>query len=258
MLHSSHVRRFIVSLHGKNSGTSVARKLSALRTFFKYLLRLKILTEDPIVGIAGPKTPQNIPDFLTVDEVFALLASPNDNDAFMQRDCAILEMLYSTGVRVAELVSVNLDDLDLQRQMLKVSGKGNKERLVPVGGPAIEAVNEWLLIRAELIIHCKKRGKKAAEDALFLNNRGGRLTTRSVERLVKMYAERIGLSGQVTPHCLRHSFATHLIEMGADLRSVQELLGHSSLSTTQRYTHLTLEHMTQVYDAAHPLSSHKK
>ena len=249
-----HIRRFVVSLHGHNGAATVARKLSALRSFFKYLVSRKIIANDPIVGISGPKVGKHMPVFLTVDEVFSLLEAPGKKDRFMLRDIAILELLYSTGIRVAELVSTDLLSLDFSSEMLRVTGKGNKERLVPVGRPAAHAVQQWLGLRDQLIADRSRRGRKVEKDALFLNGRGGRLTTRSVERIVKAYGERAGIPQIVTPHALRHSYATHLLEMGADLRSVQELLGHASLSTTQRYTHLTLDHLTEVYDKAHPHS----
>jgi integrase/recombinase XerC len=253
-LEAVHIRRFVVGLHGRNSAATVGRKLSALRTFFKFLLREKIITDDPVANITGPKVGKYIPVFLTVDEVFCLLDAPGRKDRFMLRDRAILELLYSTGMRVAELVSRDILNLDFESEMLKVRGKGNKERLVPVGRPAIEAVRAWLPLRETLIADRARRGRETGEGkkALFLNGRGSRLTSRSVERLVKAYGERAGIPQIVTPHALRHSFATHLLEMGADLRSVQELLGHASLSTTQRYTHLTLDHLTEVYDKAHP------
>ena len=249
-----HIRRFVVSLHGHNGAATVGRKLSALRTFFKFLRTKKTLTSDPIAGIAGPKVGKHIPVFLTVDEVFSLIEAPSAKDRFRLRDIAILELLYSTGMRVAELVATNIKDLDFESEMLRVTGKGNKERLVPVGSPAAHAVREWQDLRQQLITDRTKRGREPEKNALFLNGQGGRLTSRSVERIVKGYGERAGIPQIVTPHALRHSYATHLLEMGADLRSVQELLGHASLSTTQRYTHLTLDHLAEVYDKAHPHS----
>jgi tyrosine recombinase XerC len=251
-LEAVHIRRFVVGLHGHNSAATVGRKLSALRSFFKFLIREKHITQDPIIGIAGPKVGKYLPTFLTVDEVFSLLETPAKKDRFMLRDVAILELLYSTGMRVAELVSRDILNLDFTAEMLRVRGKGNKERLVPVGRPALEAIQNWLPLREQLIADRARRGREVENKALFLNVRGGRLTSRSVERMVKSYGERAGIPQIVTPHALRHSFATHLLEMGADLRSVQELLGHASLSTTQRYTHLTLDHLTEVYDKAHP------
>jgi len=250
---AADISRFVAGLHRRNNPLSVARKLSALRSFFRFLRREKILDNDPVCGIAGPKTGRSIPAFLTVDEVFSLLAAPDRSDRFMSRDRAILEMLYSTGIRVAELVSGSVDDLDFDTEMLRVRGKGNKERLVPVGGPAIEAVRRWVVDRQRLIQQRLEKQRPVDTEALFLNGRGGRLTSRSVERLVSNYALRVGIRQAVTPHALRHSFATHLLEMGADLRCVQELLGHASLSTTQRYTHLTIDRLTEVYDKAHPL-----
>ncbi len=249
-----HIRRFVVALYGHNSAATVGRKLSALRTFFKFLLREELIDTDPIVGIAGPKIGKYIPVFLTVDEVFRLLETPEKKDRFMLRDLAILELLYSTGMRVAELVSRDISNLDFETEMLRVTGKGNKERLVPVGRPALEAVRAWLPLREQLTLARARRGRETERDALFLNGQGGRLTSRSVERMVKNYGERAAIPQTVTPHALRHSFATHLLEMGADMRSVQELLGHASLSTTQRYTHLTLDHLTEVYDKAHPMA----
>ncbi|TKB08991.1 site-specific tyrosine recombinase/integron integrase [Desulforhopalus sp. IMCC35007] len=251
------IRRFVVSLHGRNSGATVARKLSALRTFFRFAQREKRIEVDPVTGIIGPKLGRFIPVFLTVDETFALLEAPAASDTYMTRDRAILELLYSTGIRVSELVSRDLADLDFKEEMLTVRGKGDKERLVPVGAPALEAVKNWLAQRNQLIELRAGRGRTVEKGALFLNGRGGRLSVRSVERMVKAYGERAGILQMVTPHALRHSFATHLLEMGADLRSVQELLGHASLSTTQRYTHLTLDHISDVYDKAHPLAQNK-
>ena len=248
------IRNFVIGLHGKNGPATVARKLSALRSYFGFLLRHSFINVNPVDGITGPRITQSIPNFLTVDQVFSLLESPDRQDRFMNRDKAILELLYSTGIRVGELVSANLDDLDLSAEMLRVRGKGNKERLVPVGRPAIEAITAYQRgERAALIGKVMGDGKPVADKALFLNNRGGRLTTRSIERFVDKYGRRTGILVPVTPHALRHSFATHLLEMGADLRSVQELLGHASLSTTQKYTHLTLDHLTEIYDKSHPL-----
>ncbi|MDP2002526.1 MAG: site-specific tyrosine recombinase/integron integrase [Desulfurivibrionaceae bacterium] len=246
------VRSYVYALNGKNKGTSVARKLSALRTFFRHLLREKIIIHDPVAPIATPKLEKHMPVFLTVDEVFSLLEMPDTQDAFAFRDRAILEILYSTGLRVAELAALDLERLDAEEGMLRVTGKGNRERLVPVGTPALEALSRYLPQRTLLIRERIGRGEAPENKAVFLNHRGLRLTTRSIERLVKFYALRAGIAARVTPHALRHSFATHLLEMGADLRTVQELLGHVSLSTTQRYTHLNMDHLNEVYDRAHP------
>jgi integrase/recombinase XerC len=255
---SSDIRTFVIGLHGRNGPATVARKLSALRSYFRFLLRENRLDQDPSAGIIGPKLARTIPNFLTVDQVFQMLEAPAPQDTFENRDRAILELLYSTGIRVAELVSADLDDLDLASEMLRVVGKGNKQRLVPVGRPALEAIRQYKPQRTKLILARLERGRKVDDKALFLNNRGGRLTTRSVERFVAKYGHRAGLQQPVTPHALRHSYATHLLEMGADLRSVQELLGHASLSTTQKYTHLTIDHITRVYDESHPLGDSRK
>ena len=253
------IRNFIIGLHGRNGPSTVARKLSSLRSYFGFLLRQSLISANPVDGITGPRIGRSIPNFLTVDQVFSLLEAPDKRDRFMNRDKAILELLYSTGIRVGELVSADLDDLDLTGGMLRVRGKGNKERLLPVGRPAIEAITAYQRgERSALITKMMGDGKAVTAEPLFLNNRGGRLTTRSVERFVDKYGRRAGIHVPVTPHAMRHSFATHLLEMGADLRSVQELLGHASLSTTQKYTHLTLDHLTEVYDKSHPLGDSRQ
>ncbi len=257
-LNKKNVRSFVYSLYSENSSATVARKLSALRTFFRFLAKQKILQENLLSGIAGPKLEKHIPNFLTVDEVFNLLEEPDARDSYENRDCALMELLYSTGMRVSELVSRNINDLDFESGMVKVRGKGNKERLIPFGNAASEALSSYFPLRQELILTRIQRGHEPENDAIFLNNRGSRITSRSVERLVRMYGERAGIAVIVTPHAIRHSFATHLLEMGADLRIVQELLGHVSLSSTQKYTHLNMDHLTKVYDKAHPLSHKQK
>lgn len=251
---SKIVRAYVFFLNRKNRSSSVARKLSSLRTFFRFLIREQVIESDPVASISSPKLGSYMPVFLSVDEVFSLMEAPGDNDTFKERDLAVLELLYSTGIRVSELVSLNMNRLDFDSRMVTVTGKGNKDRLVPMGRPAVEALSAYFPQRDILISQRIKRGKKAEREALFLNGRGSRLTSRSVERLVRMYSERAGIALRVTPHALRHSFATHLLEMGADLRSVQELLGHESLSTTQRYTHLNMDHLMEVYDKAHPMA----
>lgn len=248
------IRAYIYSLRTINKQSSLARKLSALQTFFRYLITTKKISHDPLVGISRPKQAHHMPVFLSVDEVFSLVVTPTSSDTFWLRDRAILELLYSTGIRVAELVNLDINSLDFEEEMVKVCGKGNKERLVPMGSPAQDALQKYFPARQSLI-QARLDGAKVAEHrAVFLNSRAGRLTTRSVERFVKMYGERAGILSRVTPHALRHSFATHLLEMGADLRMVQELLGHASLSTTQKYTHLTVDHLMDVYDKSHPMA----
>jgi integrase/recombinase XerC len=215
------------------------------------------MSHDPLAGVAVPKLAKYIPVFLTVDEVFSLLEEPGKQDTFRLRDCAVMELIYSTGMRVSEVVSGNMDDIDFATGMVRVKGKGSKERIVPFGNPAAEALHKWFHQRDQLTVDRIRRGHEAEREAVFLNSRGARLTARSVERLVSAYGERAGIGVRVTPHALRHSFATHLLEMGLDLRTVQELLGHVSLSTTQKYTHLNMEHLTKVYDKAHPQARHE-
>lgn len=247
------IRQFVASLYATCSSATVGRKLSALRTFFRFLSRRGHIDTNPLAGISNPKAMKKIPVFLTVDEVFSLLEEPGSGDTFAKRDAALMELIYSTGMRVSELVSRDINHLDFETGMVRVTGKGKKDRVVPFGNAAAEALRHYFPVRQELILACAARGKHPDEQALFLNNRGKRITARSVERIIKDYGIRAGIKSEVTPHALRHSFATHLLEMGADLRTVQELLGHVSLSTTQKYTHLNLDHLTKVYDNAHPL-----
>ena len=251
-LDAAIIRHYVYSLNLKNKSSSVARKISVLRTFFKFLEQEEIIRHNPMASISMPKQEQHIPVCLSVDEVFALLESPGPGENFRARDMAILEMLYSTGMRVSELVACNLTSLDFDSEMVRVRGKGNKERMVPMGEQAIKTVRAYFAERQELLRNRLQQGKKIDNEAVFLNSRGTRLTARSVERLIAEYGRKAGIDKAVTPHVLRHSFATHLLEMGADMRSVQELLGHASLSTTQKYTHLDMMHLMKVYDKAHP------
>ena len=252
------IRDYVYSLNIKNKSSSVARKLSALRTFFKFLEQESLVQQNPMGSISMPKQEQHIPVFLSVDEVFALLEAPGSENTFGARDSAILELLYSTGIRVSELVGCNMASLDFDNEMVRVRGKGNRERLVPMGEPAIKALRIYFAQRDELLRNRLQQGKKIDRDAVFINSRGSRITTRSVERLIAEYGRKAGIDKPVTPHVLRHSFATHLLEMGADMRSVQELLGHASLSTTQKYTHLDMMHLMRVYDKAHPKAKARK
>jgi integrase/recombinase XerC len=246
------IRNYVYSLNIKNKSSSVARKLSALRTFFKFLEQESLVEQNPMGSISMPKQEQHIPVFLSVDEVFALLEIPGIDETFGARDRAMLELLYSTGMRVSELVACNMANLDFDTEMVRVRGKGNRERLVPIGEQAIKALREYFIQRDVQLKNRLQQGKKFDGEAVFLNSRGSRITTRSVERLIADYGRKAGIDKPVTPHVLRHSFATHLLEMGADMRSVQELLGHASLSTTQKYTHLDMVHLMKVYDKAHP------
>jgi integrase/recombinase XerC len=222
--------------------------LSTLRSFFGYLVRQAEIKQNPADMVSAPKMGKPIPDFLPVDEVFQLMHGPDTDSVLGSRDRAILEVLYSCGLRVSELTALNLDSLDLELGIARVIGKGNKERVVPIGDKAKKALSNYLEKRGELLAGRTERG------ALFLNNRGGRLSSRSVARLVKKHMQRCNLGRPLSPHGLRHSFATHLLDAGADLRAIQEMLGHVSLSTTQRYTHLSVDKLMAEYDKAHPRS----
>lgn len=243
------LRAFLAHRHRFNQKISVARKLAALRTFCKYLVRQGILSQNLAALAPSPKLASHLPRFLTIDEVFHLLEQVSGATVLQLRDRAILEVFYSGGLRVSELVGLNVADLDLTFRMAKVRGKGSKERLVILGKPARLALASYLERRPEL---CLKPPVESREEALFLNYRGGRLTTRSVRRLVEKWARQAGLAQSLTPHGLRHTFATHLLEGRADLRAVQELLGHAQLSSTQRYLHVNLDYLMEVYDRAHP------
>jgi len=240
------IRSFLASLHHKKlQKTSISRKLATVRSFFKYLHREGIVKKNPAKLVASPRLPRNLPRFLTVDEVFLLLERPQGDTFGQTRDRALLELLYSSGLRVSELTSVDISDLDIKESVVRVKGKGMKERMVPVGSKAMDAIRNYLPERISL---------KKKSPALFLNSRGGRLTQRSVRRILLQYSRMINLKGDPSPHTLRHTFATHMLHGGADLRSIQELLGHSSLSTTQKYTHVDIAHLSEVYDRAHPLA----
>lgn len=236
------LRRYLAHLHRKNSRSTIARKLSALRTFFAYLVRQGVLSANPGELVSTPRQKKYLPKTLTVDEVFAFIEQQGGSEILVCRDRAILEVFYSCGLRVGELTSLNVDNIDLEQGLVRVVGKGGKERLVPLGRKARVALRRYL----------DARGERLAEQALFLNYRGSRLSARSVERNFKKLLLQAGLVKDATPHSLRHSFATHLLDGGADLRAIQELLGHASLSTTQKYTQVSLDHLMDVYDRAHP------
>ncbi|MGC9045032.1 MAG: tyrosine recombinase XerC [Thermodesulfovibrio sp.] len=233
------------------SKTTVARKLSTLRSFFSYLYSEGIIKINPARVVPSVKTKRALPKFLTVDDAFKLVEAPQEDKFISQRDRAILELFYGSGIRVSELCGLNIEDIDLKEGLIKVRGKGKKERIVPVGQKAKEALKKYLAMRQ--ILRIKK--KLSAEEApLFINNRGKRISDRQVRRIVEKYAKIIGVLEKIGPHTLRHTFASHLLMEGADLRVIQELLGHASLSTTQIYTHVNLKHLMDVYDKAHPLS----
>ncbi len=246
------IRRYLSFLHKRNKKSSIARKLSTLRSFFKYLVREEIFPSNPAKEVSTPKVEKPLPTTLTVDEAFRLMESTEGSvkkslrggKQKELRDRAILELLYSSGLRVGELVGLNSNHLDLDLGIVRVMGKGRKERIVPMGGKAIASLKAYL----------EERGEILDESPLFVNSRGERLTARSVGRLVKNYSKRCGIYRKVSPHSLRHTFATHLLDAGADLREIQEMLGHASLSTTQRYIHLSLGKLMEVYDRTHPRS----
>ena len=235
------LRAFLANLYEKGlSKSSVARKISTIRTFFNYMCREGNLVNNPGKMVSTPKRGKTLPKFLSVDEADRLLGTPVGEDRLSIRDRAILETFYSAGLRIGEIVAINIEDLNLSEGLIKVKGKGRKERIVPVGEKAVDAIKKYLTT-SQLINTLP----------LFLNKYGKRITTRSVHRIVDKYKKLSGL-WDITPHSLRHSFATHLLEGGADLRSVQEMLGHASLSTTQRYTHISMDKLMEVYDKAHP------
>ncbi|ORU93937.1 MAG: tyrosine recombinase XerC [Cycloclasticus sp. symbiont of Poecilosclerida sp. N] len=250
-LNSHHVRRFIAQRHRHGLGSrSLQRELSASRSFFDYLIKIKHIPNNPAAGIRAPKAAKPLPHVLDVDQVNALL-NVEPVDSLEVRDVAMWELLYSSGLRVSELANVNLMDADLSGKMIHiVSGKGNKSRLLPIGGKAIEAIRAWLLARAKNI--------KTDEMALFTGKTGKRLTVRSIQSRLERWRKKQGLQGRLYPHMLRHSFASHMLESSQDLRAVQELLGHSNISTTQVYTHLDFQHLASVYDQAHPRAKQKK
>lgn len=242
------IRQYLAKLHKSCSRTSIARKLSAIKVFFRFLVRESLLDISPAETLATPRREQYLPKVLSAEQTgFLLDYSPQGQRLLVLRDLAMFELTYSCGVRVGELVGLDIDSIDLDARQVRVLGKGNKERILPIGQQACVALKNYLSERKDTNQH----------EALFLNQRGGRLTARSVQRNLKKRLLQFGLPGDVTPHALRHSFATHLLDAGADLRVIQELLGHASLSTTQRYTKVSFTHLTKVYDQSHPRSKKK-
>ncbi len=243
------VRSYLASLHrGRLASRSLARHLSTLRSFFRWACREGHLEKNPARALPAPRLPKTLPRAMTLPDTERLLEA--DEDApFPERDRALFELLYATGLRVSEAASLEIEDVDFASRLLRVVGKGNKERIAPFGEAAEEALEAYLPLRRER----RKRAPDAGDsEPLFINARGGRLTTRSMARLLKRRLRAAGLPAEISPHALRHSFATHLLEAGADLRAIQELLGHASLSTTQKYTHLDAARLREVYRKAHP------
>jgi integrase/recombinase XerC len=270
------VREYVSSMYDRRlEKASVARRLASLRTFFKFCIREKLVTQNPARLVPTPKLPKRVPRVPNAEELNAFLDgigcgpvnsklkrqrpvtknSENEAKIIVKRDRAILELLYASGLRVSELVGLDLGDIDRRGQMLRVLGKGRKERVVPYGAKAQAALDAYWLVREEILIRSEKLAKsraKAAPEAVFLNYTGGRLTERSVHMLVKKYSRLTNVNWDLHPHSLRHAFATHLLADGADLRAIQELLGHVSLSTTQRYTQASIRQLMDVYDKSHP------
>ena len=241
------IRSFLAFLKAREySKSSISRKLACLRSFFKYLVRENILTQNPAAGIATPKKEKRLPSLMNPDEITKLLDAPAKNSWEEKRDKAILEMLYSSGLRVSELAGLNHDDLDFFGGLVRVRGKGKKERIVPVGQTALNSLRAYWDMKAPREI------ANVIKKPLFISRIGSRLTDRSIRRMILKYVKRTGLGKEISPHTFRHSFATHMLDRGADLRSVQELLGHANLSTTQIYTHVTTQRLKDAYMAAHP------
>ncbi|MGD8240641.1 MAG: tyrosine recombinase XerC [Armatimonadota bacterium] len=251
------IRRYLAHLQqGQYARKSVARKLSSLRAFFRYLEREGKVQSNPAAAAATPKLGRRLPRFLYDDEIKAFLEAPEPDTPFGQRDRAIIETLYASGVRVAELVGLGVFDVDFATHELRVIGKGDKERIALIGQPCVNALRRYIENgRDELLAEARRRGKQTADEALFINRFGGRLTARSVRRLFNKHLLTASLQHDISPHVLRHTFATHLLDRGADLRTVQELLGHASLSSTQIYTHVTLDQLRKEYESGHPLEA---
>jgi integrase/recombinase XerC len=254
------IRRYLAWLDGKKEKkSSLARKLATLRSFYRFLIREGRMQSNPAEEIRTPKLPKHLPRVLTKDDTNSLLDSASGGTILGRRDRAVLETLYSTGARVGELVAMNWEDLDMAEGLVRVRGKGRKERIVPIGVVALDALADYRDSRARASMpgaSSRSRGAGLGRTGgvngpIFCNHRGGRLTARSVERLVAKYSARLA-GGRISPHALRHSFATHLLDEGADLRAIQEMLGHGSLGTTQKYTHLATDRLLEVYDKAHP------
>lgn len=243
------IREYLGRLFGKYKNKTIARKLSTLRSFFNYIEKTGLSDKNPAENISTPKQEKYIPVHLPIDEMYRLLERPDKDKPFGLRDLAILEVFYSCGIRVSELAGLDIKDIDFEERLVRVIGKGDKERIVPIGKQALKSIRNYLDAVSRL--RKKARGENR-ESPLFLNYRGGRLSTRSISKIVKKYGSEGALMGDITPHSLRHTFATHLLDSGADLRAVQELLGHVSLSTTQKYTHVSMDKLMRVYDKAHP------
>jgi integrase/recombinase XerC len=256
------IREFLGALYQRgNKKASVARKLATLRSFMRYLSAQGVLSANPAKIVASPRLEKRLPEYMMLDSVAELVEAPDASTTLGKRDRAILELLYATGVRVSELVGLDLGDVDQSEGLVRVLGKGRKERILPFGSKAREALEDYFCVRSELLAargasnRAEKHapaGRLRAAEAVFLNARGGRLTTRSVGNIVDRYIGHVAQRLKVHPHTLRHTFATHMLNAGVDLRAIQELLGHESLSTTQKYTHVSTEQLVRIYQACHP------
>ena len=245
------IREWLSTLHtDKKKKTSIARKLAALRTFFQFLVREGIVEMNPAKLVSTPRLEKKLPKHLSVEDAIRFIETPDTETDLGRRDRAMLELLYATGVRVSELTKLNVHDIDFTNKLIRVSGKRRKERIVPFGDPSHDALKNYLSVRDQFLIHAPVSLREP--EALFLNYQGTRITTRSVGRMVEKYIHLCAGMHDLSPHALRHSFATHLLDSGADLRDIQELLGHARLSTTQIYTHVSMEKLIEVYDKAHP------
>jgi integrase/recombinase XerC len=245
------IREWLAALHSaKKKKASIARKLAALRTFFQFLVREGLVELNPAKLVSTPRQEKKLPQHLSIEEAIRFIETPDLETDLGKRDRAILELMYATGVRVAELTTLNLADIDFRNQLIRVTGKRRKQRIVPFGDPAGTAIRSYLDVRDKFLFTAPV--SKREDEALFLNYQGTRITTRSVGRMVEKYIKICAGIHDISPHALRHSFATHLLDSGADLRDIQELLGHARLSTTQIYTHVSMEKLIEVYDKAHP------
>ena len=251
-LDEADIRAWVSQLHRRGlAGSSIQRSLSAARSFFNYLGRVNGHPRNPAASVQAPRKPRKLPRTLDADQVNRYLDFEDDGPTAL-RDRAMAELFYSSGLRLAELGSVNINDIDRSARLLTVTGKGNKTRTVPVGGAALEAIDQWLTVRPQT------PGDDDAARALFTSNRGQRISVRNIQARLKLQGRKSGMHQDVHPHMLRHSFASHMLESSGDLRAVQELLGHANISTTQIYTHLDFQHLAKVYDAAHPRARRRK
>jgi integrase/recombinase XerC len=245
------IREWMASLHGDHKKTSVARKLASLRTFFQFLVREGVLEINPAKQVATPRIERKLPNHLSMEDAVRFIETPDVNTDLGRRDRAIIEFLYATGIRVGELVNIDLRDIDFREKLVRVTGKRKKQRIVPFGEPALQALMHYLEKTRPMFLFNAPEGERDNQ-AVFLNYQGTRITTRSVGRMIDKYIKQCADIHNISPHSLRHTFATHLLDSGADLRDIQELLGHARLSTTQIYTQVSMEKLVEVYDRAHP------